>query len=73
VEAVETRETIYNFISASNNYAECSKDKTGIIAGFPFVAWANVQVAKGKQRRALSVIDFGEIRFAIDTDLADFQ
>lgn len=70
--AVETRETIDQFIESSNKWASCTKDKFGEIAGFKFVAWSEVQVAKGKQRRALSVIDFGDVRFALDCDLTDF-
>lgn len=71
-EAVETHETIGNFIDASKNYAKCSPSKTGTIAGFPFIAWRQIQVSKGKKRRSLSVVDFGDVRFAIETDLSDF-
>lgn len=70
--AVETHETIEQFVGASKNYASCTNDKFGEIAGFKFVAWREVQPAKGKQRRALSVIDFGDVRFALDCDLTDF-
>lgn len=73
VGAVETHETIEQFIESSNKWASCTKDKFGEIAGFKFVAWSEVQVAKGKQRRALSVIDFGDVRFALDCDLTDFS
>ena len=72
VEAVETRETIDNFVEASNSYAECTREKFGEIAGFKFVAFAQVQVRKGMPRRALSVIDFGDLRVAIDSDLTNY-
>lgn len=72
IEAVETRETIENFVEASNSYAECSREKFGEIAGFKFVAFAKVQVRKGQPRRQLSVIDFGDLRVALDCDLTDF-
>lgn len=72
IEAVETRETIENFVEASNSYAECSREKFGEIAGFKFVAFAKVQVRKGQPRRQLSVIDFGDLRVALDCDLTYF-
>lgn len=72
INAVETRETIEDFVAASNNYAECTKEKFGEIAGFKFVAFSRVQVRKDDQRRSLSVIDFGDLRFALDCDLTDF-
>ena len=72
VQAVETSETIQNFVEASNGYNECTREKFGEIAGFRFVAFEEVQPRKGDQRRALSVIDFGDIRIAIDADLTDF-
>jgi hypothetical protein len=71
VEAVETRETIEDFVAASNNYAECTAEKFGEIAGFKFVAFSRVQLRKGDKRRPLSVIDFGDVRFALDADLTD--
>ena len=72
IEAVETQETIDDFVEASNGYAECTKEKFGEIAGFKFVAFSCVQVRKGDARRSLSVIDFGNVRYAIDADLTDF-
>lgn len=72
IEAVETRETIENFVEASNSYNECTREKFGEIAGLKFVAFAKVQPRKGDQRRALSVIDCGDLRIAIDTDLTNF-
>lgn len=70
--AVETRETIENFVEASNHYNECTREKFGEIAGFKFVAFSQVQPRKGDQRRQLSVIDFGDVRYALDCDLTDF-
>lgn len=72
IEAVETRETIDNFVEASNGYAECTREKFGEIAGFKFVAFAKVQVRKGDQRRQLSVIDFGDVRVALNCDMSDY-
>lgn len=73
VEAVETHETIDDFIASSDEWNERSaKMNRGTIAGFPFVSWANVQARRGDQRRALSVIDIGNVRIAINTDLTDF-
>ena len=71
--AVETHETIENFIDSSDKYwAESTSPKMGEIAGMKFVAWKQMQIKKGAQRQALSVIDFGDARFAIDCDLTDF-
>lgn len=73
VEAVETHETIDDFIVSSEGWNERStKTNRGEVAGFQFISWANVQVRRGDPRRALSVIDLGEIRVAIDADLTDF-
>lgn len=41
----------------------------GDLAGFPFVHFGIVQVAKGQPRRSLSVIDLGTVRFAVADDL----
>lgn len=71
IEAVETRETLENFVDASNSYNECTREKFGEIAGIKFVAFSRVQVRKGDRRRALSVIDLGDVRIALDTDLTD--
>lgn len=73
IEAVETHETIENFIDSSKGWAEKSLTmKSGEIAGFKFISWNKVQVRKGAQRRSLSVIDFGDVRFALETDLSLF-
>ncbi len=72
IEAVETRETIEHFVEASNGYRECTREKFGEIAGFKFVAFSEVQVRKGDQRRQLSVIDFGDVRYALDCDLTNY-
>lgn len=73
IEAVETAETIENFVEASKNYDSCTKDKFGEIAGFKFVAYSEVQLRKGMPRRQLSVIDFGDKRFALDCDLTSYE
>ncbi len=72
VEAVETAETIEQFIESSARWSERSAMKRGVIAGFPFVAWKQVQAVKGQPRRSMSVVDLGSARFAIDTDLTNF-
>lgn len=72
IEATETHEAIENFVEASNGYNSCTREKFGEIAGFRFVAFSEVQPRKGDRRRALSVIDFGEVRFVLDCDLTDF-
>jgi len=72
VGAVETHETIENFVEASNSYNECTAPKFGTLAGFAFVAFKRAQPRKGDERRSLSVIDLGDVRYAIDCDLTVF-
>lgn len=72
VEAVQTSETIDNFILAAENWIERSPMKRGEIAGQPFVVWQKMQAVRGMQRRSMAVIDFGETRFAVNADLDSF-
>lgn len=72
VEAVETHETLEMWEESSKGWNERSAMKSGEIAGFPFRTWAKCQAVKGQQRRSMSVVDFGDVRFAIDTDLTNF-
>ena len=72
VEAVETHETLEQWEESAKGWNERTPMKSGEIAGFPFRAWKQVQAVKGQQRRAMSVIDFGDVRFAIDDDLTNF-
>lgn len=73
VEAVETHETLDQWIDSAKNWNERSAMQRGEIAGFPFLAWAKCQAVKGQPRRSMSVIDFGDVRFAIDSDLTNFS
>ena len=72
INAVVTQETLDDFIKSSDLWNERSSLQRGTIGGFPFVAWAKVQARKGDQRRELSVVDFGDCRIALDTDLTYF-
>lgn len=72
VEAVETHETLEQFIDSSQNWSERSAMVQGEIGGMPFIVWRNVQVAKGQPRRQMSVVDLGDVRYAIDCDLTDY-
>lgn len=72
VEAVETAETLEQCIESAAGWNARSAMKRGEIAGLPYIAWAQVQVRKGEARRAMSVIDLGDIRYAIDADLARY-
>jgi hypothetical protein len=82
VEVVTTAETLDDFATASRSYRERRgawlKSDTGdpvrgTVAGLPALAWAQVQVAKGAQRRALSVIDLGDVRVALDEDISEWM
>lgn len=72
VDAVETQDSIEAFRDASARYAESTMAKFGSIAGFKFIAFSRVQLRKGDPRLMLSVIDFGDYRVALDTDLSVF-
>lgn len=72
LEAVQTTETIENFVESSKNYNECSAMMRGTVAGLPFVVWKTVQVRKGDARRSVAVIDFGDTRFVIDHPMGDW-
>ena len=72
VEAVETQETLEDFLQSAKGYRECTKAKRGSLAGFPFIAFREIQAFKGQPRRSLSVIDFGPCRYALDVDLSDY-
>lgn len=42
-DAVQTAETLNDFIASSRDYAECSVMKRGMIGDIPFIVWKNVQ------------------------------
>src|SRR5574341_213375 len=65
IEAVQTHETIEQFIESSVKWTERSTMKRGTIAGMPCVVWDRVQAHHGQPRRSMAVIDFGDIRFAV--------
>ena len=67
-----TRNTISDFIIASEQeWKEATEKKSGSLAGFHFVAWERVRSRRGQQRCALSVLDIGEFRIAINADLTE--
>lgn len=68
-QAVETADTLDDFDRATNSYMQCGNPERGTLAGFAFVHYGVVQVAKGQQRRSLSVIDLGDVRVALADDL----
>lgn len=72
VEAVETHETLEQWEESAKGWNERTQMKRGEIAGLPFLAWKTMQAIKGQPRRSMSVIDFGDVRFAIDADLTNF-
>ena len=70
VGAVETHETIEQFAESSRNWAMRTAPKYGEIGGFKFIAWNSCQAVKGQARRSMSIVDLGDVRFAIDVDLS---
>jgi len=73
MKAVESAETLDDFAAAAPHYAERTAEKRGVVAGMPFIGWAEVQVRKGDQRRSLTVIDFGDRRVALDLEPKYFR
>ena len=68
VGAVETQETLADWDESKNNWAECAGRVEGEVAGFKFLGWKKAQISKGQARRAVTVIDFGDFRVALDFD-----
>tara|TARA_B100000989_G_C19513482_1_gene460379 strand:- start:601 stop:912 length:312 start_codon:yes stop_codon:yes gene_type:complete len=68
-EAVQTAETLGDFLESSRKWNERAGFSEGEIEGVRFVAWESVQIAKGQPRRELSVIDLGDVRIVLDFDL----
>lgn len=73
VEAVQTHETIDQFIESAAKWAERSKMQRGTIAGMPCVVWERVQAHRGQPRRSMAVIDMGDVRYAVDHTLSDWM
>jgi hypothetical protein len=72
-EAVETSETLENWIESSRNWNERTPVRRGTIAGFPALAWERVQAVRGQPRRAVTVIDVGERRIVLDEHADDIK
>lgn len=72
-EAVETQETLEQWEESSKGWNERTAMQSGEIAGFPFRAWKSTQAVKGQPRQSMSVVDLGDVRFALPgTDLTVF-
>lgn len=72
VNAVETQETLEQFLISADQWVSRVGQYSGEIAGFKFVSWKSCQAVAGQARRSLSVIDFGDVRYAIETNLSIF-
>ena len=70
VGAVETLETLEQFVESSRKWAMHTAPKSGEIGGFKFIAWNSCQGRTGQARRSMSVVDLGDVRFAIEADLS---
>lgn len=72
--AVETAETIEQYVESSTQWSVRCAPHFGEIAGMKFVSWRNMQGRPGQPRASLTVLDFGDHRVAIhDCDLADYE
>lgn len=72
VGAVETADSLADFEVATASYAERSAMTTGTIAGLPFISFKRVQVRKSDARQALTVIDLGDVRVAINAEVDQY-
>jgi hypothetical protein len=72
IDAVETSETLDQIIDSAKGWAEKSTAIHGVIAGFPFVAYAKMQARRGDARRSLSVVDLGDVRYFLACNLSHF-
>ena len=68
IEAVETQETLKDWDNSKNNWTECLGRVEGEVAGFKFLGWSKAQLKAGSQRRAVTVVDFGNFRIVLDFD-----
>lgn len=60
---VKTAETLDDFRAAPAGWAEGKLIDECNYTGFAALEFDGVQAAKGQQRRALTVIDFGDVRY----------
>ena len=72
VHAVETQETLEQFLTSATQWVSRVGQDSGEIAGFKFVSWKSCQAVAGQARRSLSVIDFGDVRYVIEANLSIF-
>lgn len=73
ISAVETQETLDNWDDSKKYWNECAGRVEGEVAGFKFLGWSKVQMAKGDTRRSVSVVDIGDFRIVLDFDPRDFE
>jgi len=59
---VFTHESLEDFRVSATTWAECKAVSNETYTGFNAVEFDGVQVNPGKQRHALTVIDFGDVR-----------
>lgn len=74
VDAVQTYETLEQWEKSSTGWNEHTTMNSGSISGLPFRAWRSAQVCKGQTRRSISIIDLGDVRYALHgVDLTYFE
>ena len=61
---VRTAETLEDFKVSAQTWAECKEIFDGEYHGHPAIDFGGVQVNPGQPRHALTVIDFGDVRYA---------
>lgn len=69
VNAVKTTKTLAAFEAESKNYAAPGQAQRGKLAGFDFIYLGLIQPSIGYPLFPFSVIDLGEVRFAIYENL----
>jgi hypothetical protein len=70
--AVETGETLQDFENSRKSWNECKSRTEGELSGFKYLCFSGVQIKKGDIRRAMTVVDFGELRVVLDFDAKFF-
>lgn len=60
-----TDRSIAEFVTASRHYARCGKPTRGILHGYQYVSWDDVEVDPGETPQALTVVDMGDCRVCI--------
>lgn len=71
--AVETKETLDDFMESSRSWNETGVLFAGKYGDFDFIGWDSVQVSKGQSRNPLTIMDLGDYRITFRGDIYDYN